>query len=147
MENPSPTSTNLKANLVTDVLLPSLVILTVIVGGIATGWKLSEGKVIPNGKKGPFLQESKAKVGQEVGSKDKKAFRDKAEGVLEKGGIDGEGTHHLVRDGGSSQFVYITSSVVDLDEFVGKKIEVWGETFAGQKAGWLMDVGRIKILE
>jgi hypothetical protein len=30
---------------------------------------------------------------------------------------------------------------------VGKKVQVWGETFKGQKAGWLMDVGRIKALE
>jgi hypothetical protein len=31
--------------------------------------------------------------------------------------------------------------------FVGHKITVWGETFSAQKAGWLMDVGRVQIIE
>jgi hypothetical protein len=26
-------------------------------------------------------------------------------------------------------------------------VKVWGETFKGQKAGWLMDVGRVKVME
>jgi hypothetical protein len=30
---------------------------------------------------------------------------------------------------------------------VGKKVRVYGQTFAGQKAGWLMDVGYIEVLE
>jgi len=34
-----------------------------------------------------------------------------------------------------------------LDQFVGRKIQIWGETYKAQKAGWLMDVGRVKILE
>lgn len=81
-----------------------------------------------------------------VGSTDSKTFRDKAEGTLQKGGIDGEGTHKLVRPGGDSQTVYLTSSVIDLNEYVGKKVRVWGETFAAQKAGWLMDVGKVELL-
>ncbi len=68
-------------------------------------------------------------------------------GTLEKGGIDGEGTHKLIREGGESQTAYLTSSIIDLDPLVGKKVQVWGETFKGQKAGWLMDVGRVKVLE
>jgi hypothetical protein len=66
---------------------------------------------------------------------------------LEEGGIDGEGTHHLVRDGGPSKSVYLTSTVIDLDSFAGKKVKVWGETISARKAGWLMDVGKIKIIE
>ena len=27
------------------------------------------------------------------------------------------------------------------------EVQIWGETFKGQKAGWLMDVGRIKVIE
>ncbi len=87
------------------------------------------------------------KPGQIFGSNDQKTFKDHAIGVLRRGGIDGEGSHHLVRPGGPSKNVYLTSSVVDLDLFEGDKVEVWGETFGAKKAGWLMDVGRVKVLE
>lgn len=86
-----------------------------------------------------------AKVGDIYGSADEKAFNTTATGVLDKGGLNGEGTHKLVRPGGVSQTVYMTSSVVDLDTLVGHQITVWGETFKGQKVGWLMDVGRVKV--
>ena len=85
------------------------------------------------------------KVGDIYGSADEKAFNTSATGVLDKGGLNGEGTHKLVRPGGISQTVYMTSSVIDLDTLVGHQITVWGETFKGQKAGWLMDVGRVKV--
>lgn len=85
------------------------------------------------------------KVGDIFGSADEKAFRDSATGVLDKGGLNGEGTHQIVRPGGPSQTVYITSSVIDLDTLVGNQITAWGETFKGQKVGWLMDVGRVKV--
>ncbi len=80
------------------------------------------------------------------GIKDTKRFPDKAEGKLVEGGIEGEGSFHLERPGGESQNVYLTSSIVDLSEFVGKKVRVMGQTFAGQKAGWLMDVGYVEKL-
>ena len=85
-------------------------------------------------------------TGTKVGITDKKTFKDKAEGVLKEGGIDGEGNFHLERPGGVSQNVYLTSTTVDLTPFVGKKVRVWGETFTGQKAGWLMDVGSVEVL-
>lgn len=81
------------------------------------------------------------------GLADTKTFKDSAEGTIEKGGINGEGTHKLIREGGPSQTAYLVSSVIDLDAYVGKKVKVWGETFAAQKAAWLMDVGKIEILE
>lgn len=81
-----------------------------------------------------------------VGSQDNKTFKDSATGKLEKGGLDGEGTHKLIRDGGPSQTVYLMSSVVNLDEFAGQNVKVWGETFAAEKAGWLMDVGKVEKL-
>lgn len=74
-------------------------------------------------------------------------FKDNAIGVLKEGGIDGEGTHHLEREGGPSQNVYLTSSAVDLSQLIGRKVQVWGETFATQKAGWFMDVVKVKVLE
>lgn len=90
--------------------------------------------------------EDQIKPGLTFGS-DAETFKDETEGILQEGGVDGEGSHHLVRPGGDSQTVYVTSSVVDLDLFVGHKIQVWGETFNAKAAGWLMDVGRIKVLE
>ena len=87
------------------------------------------------------------KVGQVFGAKDASAFKDSVEGVLIAGGIGGEGSHHIVRPGGESQNVYLTSSVVDLKLFEGSKVKVSGETFKGQKAGWLMDVGRVEVKE
>ena len=91
------------------------------------------------------VPEAGVKVGDIYGSADEKAFNTTATGVLDKGGLNGEGTHKLVRPGGLSQTVYMTSSVIDLDTLVGHQITVWGETFKGQKAGWLMDVGRVKV--
>ena len=84
-------------------------------------------------------------IGDEFGSQDE-AFDSHAVGYIDKGGIDGEGSHKLLRPGGDSQTVYLTSSVTDLDVFVGMEVELWGETFKGQKAGWFMDVGRVKII-
>ncbi len=67
--------------------------------------------------------------------------------MIEKGPLNGEGTHILNREGGLDQRAALTSSTVDLDLFVGKKVEVKGETNASNKAGWLLDVGTIKVLE
>lgn len=82
-----------------------------------------------------------------VGIQDEKTFKDSAEGVLREGGVDGEGSHHLERPGGPSQNVYLTSSTVSLDDYIGKQVKVLGETFDAEKAGWLMDVGRLELME
>jgi len=111
--------------------------------GVGTGYLLANR----TGKGAETTKTATVQKGKEVGSTDIKTFKDTATGVLEAGGMDGEGTHKLIREGGPSQTAYLTSSVVDLDQFVGKKVQVWGETFQGQKAGWLMDVGRVKVLE
>ena len=114
----------------------------VVLLGAGTGWLLS-GRVrggtptVPGAQTGP----------KEAGLADESTFRDTAEGILEEGGISGEGTHHLVRPGGESQNVYLTSTVIDLQSFVGKKVQIWGETISARKAGWLMDVGKIKVIE
>ena len=122
--------------------------MVVLVLGVFTGYLLAgQGKVkgLFGGKK-LVLQKQIAK-GSEFGAKDEKAFKDTAVGILEKGGVDSEGTHKLLREGGSSQTVYLISSVLDLDQFLERKIQIWGETFQAQKAGWLMDVGKVKVLE
>lgn len=117
----------------------------VIIAGIASGYALfsfSHGSLLLPG--GNTRSSAPKEV---VGSTDTKVFRDSAQGDLEEGGINGEGTHRLIRPGGDSQTVYLTSSVLNLGDFVGKKVKVWGETFAGKKAGWLMDIGRVEVLE
>lgn len=112
--------------------------------GMSTGFFLAR-------RKGAGIQrsvgEEGVKKGMMVGVLDEKTFRDAAEGMLKEGGVNGEGSHHLERPGGKSQNVYLTSSIVDLDQFVGRTVKVWGETFAAQKAGWLMDVGKLEVLE
>jgi len=123
--------------------------LLVIGLGAATGFYLGGkggGKIVLPGAGGQVSKDQLVK-GSEFGSTDLAKFKDTTTGVLESGGIDGEGTHKLIREGGPSQTVYLTSSVLDLDQFVGRKIQIWGETYKAQKAGWLMDVGRVKILE
>lgn len=92
-------------------------------------------------------EKSSVEKGKIYGSDDASTFKDIAEGKLKEGGIEGEGQFHLERPGGPSQNVYLTSSLVDLSLFINRKIKVWGETQKAQKAGWLMDVGKIEVLE
>jgi hypothetical protein len=116
--------------------------LGVVVVGVLVGWLIAG-----RGKSGSAVVPG-AKLGtNEAGLADEKTFRDTATGILEAGGVNGEGTHHLTRDGGPSQNVYLTSTVIDLESFAGKKVQVWGETISARKAGWLMDVGKIKVVE
>jgi hypothetical protein len=82
----------------------------------------------------------------EAGMGDDSSFPDVAEGILVEGGVKGEGTHHLERPGGESQNVYLTSTVINLQSFVGKKVEVRGLTLSAINAGWLMDVGKVKVV-
>lgn len=82
-----------------------------------------------------------------AGILDKETFKDDAEGVLKEGGFEGEGSFHLERPGGISQNVYMTSTTIDLSQFLGKKVRVWGATFETEKAGWLMDVGYIEVIK
>lgn len=131
------------------ILFIILAILVIGLGGL-TGYEINQfmgGKSSSTQvEQGGVVSKEKVTKGSEFGVKDP-GKADTAVGVVEKGGIDGEGTHKLLREGGSSQTVYMTSSVIDLDSFTGVKIQVWGETIKAQKAGWLMDVLKVKVLE
>lgn len=116
----------------------------IVIVGSAAGYLLSGGKPMVAGSS---VAPGVINTDKEVGVSDTATFSDTAQGVIQAGGLNGEGTHQLVRDGGPSQTVYLVSSIVDLDQFVGKKVEVRGQTVKGQKAAWLMDVGKVKILE
>lgn len=118
--------------------------LLVVLLGVGAGWLLSGGI----SKTDTETAVPGVKIGfKEAGVEDEANFSHTAEGMLESGGVDGEGTHHLVRDGGPSQTVKLTSTIIDLDSFVGKKVAIWGETITAREGGWLMDVGKIKVVE
>jgi hypothetical protein len=119
-------------------------IIVVVLAGIGTAW------IISNRIMGKVAGSSSAPAGvkvtsNEAGILDPNIKYQEVTGTLKEGGIGNEGTHHLERDGGPSQTVYLTSSVIDLSGFVDKKVEIWGETLAAKKAGWLMDVAKVKV--
>jgi len=123
---------------------PAMFIITMLVLGVLSGL------FIERQTNSATNSESKTKVIQSeslVGSADRDAFPDSVTGILRDGGVDGEGTHHLEREGGPSQNVYLTSSVLDMSQFVDQEVTVWGETYSAQKAGWLMDVGLLELKE
>lgn len=82
---------------------------------------------------------------------DSKTFRDFAEGTIKVRPQPSdaeeyvEGTHLLEREGAVP--VALTSSVVDLSKYEGKKVKVFGETQKALKEGWLMDVGKIEEIK
>lgn len=124
------------------------VLLIVAVLGVGTGYflsKSSSAKNLPGINS--VVNSSSAKKGEVVGSGDLSIFKDTAEGVMKEGGIEGEGQFHLERPGGDTQNVYITSSTIDLSQYLKKKVKIWGQTQKAQKAGWLMDVGKLEVLE
>jgi hypothetical protein len=122
-------------------LTVSLYLLLILLG-VGTGYVLAGGR---GAAALPFGIPARVEKDAAVGSSDTETFKDSAVGVIEAGGVDGEGTHKLVREGGPSQTAYLISSVVDLDDFVGKKVKVYGQTVAGEKASWLMDVGKVEL--
>ncbi len=147
MENDQKGTSSMKASKLTMILAA-----VTIIAGIGTGVGVAklQGKSVPGvpGSNQPLQQVagSDVKAGDVFGVPDEKTFKDSAEGYLEAGGLDGEGSHSLLRVGGPSQTVYLTSSVTDLSKFEGMNVKVWGETFKAQKAGWLMDVGRVQVI-
>ena len=119
-----------------------------IILGVGTGFVLAQATPSKSDSSLSVAEEgSVAEHAEQVQQKDAASFRDKAEGVIEKNDVsDGEnfasGTHKLIR-GDESQTAYLTSSVLDLNEYVGQKVTVYGETFSSSQVGWLMDVGRV----
>jgi hypothetical protein len=121
-----------------------VLLVVVLLVGIGTGYLLAKKTTPPSVTSLP--EGASITKGTTEGSDDTATFKDIAEGTLKEGGIDGEGAFHLERPGGESQNVYLTSSLVDLSKYTGKKVKVWGQTQKAQRAGWLMDVGKIQVL-
>jgi hypothetical protein len=126
----------------TRIIIGVYIVLFVL--GVGTGYLLAGRPALFS--KSSMKNNSVVTTGKVVGSTDTTTFKDTAQGTLEKGGSDGEGSHKLIREGGPSQTAYLISSVVDLDKYVGKKVQVWGQTLAAKNVSWLMDVGKIQIL-
>lgn len=125
--------------------------LTAIVG-IASGFGLRY--VLGASGKSAATKQAESKLGtgddvkESAGIPDLETFTDQAEGKLEKGGHeDGVGTHKLIRPGGDDQTAYLTSSTVDLNEFVGKNVRVYGQTNSAPGVSWFMDVGYVEVLK
>lgn len=135
-----------KSSLFSAKLLGVLLVIAFL--GIGSGYLLagnsSGGDPTSPGKR---LLGSGVEKGKTYGEGDLEEYKDTAEGELKEGGVEGEGQYHLVRPGGDSQNVYLTSSHVDLSLFIDHKVKVWGATQTAQVAGWLMDVGRVQVLE
>lgn len=111
--------------------------------GVGTGYLL----VSKGGTKTSLTATGTAiKTATVVGVSDPSTFKDCATGTLEKEGLNGEGTHKLIREGGPSQTAYLISSVADMDQYVGMKVKVCGQTMQAKKVSWLMDVGRLETL-
>lgn len=122
------------------------ILVTAVVLGLFSGYSLAK-KPTSNGLVGSLTTASQPKTA----AQDTRTFRDFAEGIIEpqpkpKNPTDYvEGTHLLKREGTTP--VTLTSSVVDLSQYEGKKVKVLGETQKAVKAGWLMDVGKVEELE
>lgn len=119
------------------------VVIAALVLGTLTGYIMST--------KNSSLKSSALSIGTpKTAQQDTRTFKDFAEGVIKvkplpTSGEYTEGTHMLVRDSGVP--VALTSSVVDLSQYEGKKVKVFGETQKALKEGWLMDVGKVEEIK
>jgi hypothetical protein len=118
-------------------------VLIIVLLGVGSGYLFANRSSAKHDSASPDYAVSK---GKSFGVTDTKDFPDTATGIVKAGGIEGEGAYHLERTGGESQNVYMTSSALDLSQFITKKVKVWGTTQTAQHAGWLMDVGKLEVL-
>lgn len=120
------------------------VIIASVVLGVTTGYILSQ-------KSGGVKSVNPLVSTPKVPEQDTSTFRDFAEGVIKARPESSdpleyvEGTHILQREGAVP--VALTSSVVDLSQYEGKKVKVFGETQKALKEGWLMDVGKVEEIK
>ena len=123
-------------------LIVSIIVITGLLG-IFSGFSMSKKA----GTSGGTLNSLGSTGSPKTAQQDNTTFRDFAEGTLKakpqsKNGQYSEGTHVLER--ADAVPVTLTSSVVDLSQYEGKHIKVFGETQKALSAGWLMDVGKVE---
>lgn len=122
-----------------------IVLAAALVAGAGTGYILASGS-----SKGSTAGLPLSTTAPKSAQQDASTFKDFAEGVIQPkpSPTDGqdqysEGAYLLIRQGAAP--VALTSSVVDLSQYIGKKVKVYGETQQAIQAGWLMDVGRVDV--
>lgn len=136
---------NLTKNFISDTN-PKRLLLTVVIASVVLG--LLTGYILSNKKGGGMVSSGIIGTPAKSAQSDTRTFKDFAEGVVKvrpqssDPGEYVEGTHFLQREGGVP--VALTSSVVDLSKYEGKKVKVFGETQKALKEGWLMDVGKVE---
>lgn len=126
--------------------IPILVIVLIVGAGIFSG-------LVAASRSKSEVSVAKSSIDEENLTPEQKTsfnqtFKDQAEGTIETNDqLDkyAQGTHKLIRPGGEDQTAYLTSSILDLDQYVGKKVKVFGETFGSSQVGWLMDVGKVEV--
>ena len=122
--------------------LPLIILVVAILAGLGTGKALSSSQK-SQGLAGVGIPGASPTVA----SQDNQTFKDFAEGTIEPkpsttDNSYSEGAYLLKRP--NAQDVALTSSVVDLSKYIGKKVKVYGETQKALEAGWLMDVGKVE---
>lgn len=129
-------------------ILPIFIIVVVVAAGVLTGL------VLASRSKYKASSASAAIEGENLNEEQKQSVqtvtRDQAEGTIEKNDKfeeTAQGQWKLIRPGGESQTAFLTSSYLDLDEYVGKKVKVYGETLGSDKVGWLMDVAKVEVID
>ena len=128
-------------------IVPFLLLIVLIGAGIFTGLMFSSLNKSKANQKNAISEEE---LTPEIKENLSQTFKDEAEGTVEKNDdFDkyAQGPWKLIRAGGESQTAYLTSSVMDLDEFIGKKVKVYGETFGSDQVSWLMEVGKVEVIE
>lgn len=131
-----------KKNVAPYIIGAFLVVLT----GVLFAWFISS-KVINKTSSSDKAAPGVKVTTKEAGQLDPNVKYDNATGVLKEGGLNGEGNYHLEREGGPSKSVYLTSSMIDLSLFIDKDVQIWGDTLASKKVGWLMDVAKVQVTQ
>ncbi len=109
--------------------------------------KSADDGVLSTGESIEKVAGDQVSVGDIFGTADEESFKDLAQGYLEAGGVNAAGTHKLLREGGPTQTVALTSSITDLSKLEGMEVKIWGDTQRSEETGWFMDVGRVEVLD
>jgi len=146
---------SLESNKITKALVssdnPKKLLLTIVIVSVVLG--VLSGLMLSNKNKtgGSLTSAGLGTPTAKNAQSDTRTFRDFAQGTIKAKpqpsdpGEYSEGTHFLQREGAVP--VALTSSVVDLSKYEGKKVKVYGETQKALKEGWLMDVGKVEEIK
>ena len=84
-----------------------------------------------------------------VSQGDSTACKDTAQGTLEKMPLSSDGSYtdgtHILKGSSGQTVAALTSSSVDLSQYVGKLVKVCGETQKSETQNWLIDVASVTV--